>query len=210
METVMSDVTGRFKFGSAIAGAVIGFEAGLFGVLDLACVLWPKSDLCGLPAVFTAASLGAVAGGALGWRIAPSLGPLMSALERTVRAGTVAGSAFLFTTAALTGLWTAFLLDGHRDYQNWYWGLMLPLLVGQSALFGHLAPKRAWLWGAAPLFGQWLWQVMAHGDQIGIGNLGPFAHLVVLGQYALTAIPCVIAAETAAHVSRRPSADAKT
>jgi len=210
METVMSNVTAQFKFASAVAGAFVGLEAGILGVVHLACALWPESDLCGLPAGLTAASLGAIAGGALGWRIAPALGPLVIAFNRKAREDSRTGDAIRFAIAALVGLWFAVLLDGHRDYQNWYWGLIMPTLVVQCAVFGYLVPKRAWLWSAAPLFGQWLWQIIVHGDQIGIGNLGPFAHLVVLGQHALTAIPCVLAAEIAAYVSRRRSAAAKS
>jgi len=52
-----------------------------------------------------------------------------------------------------------------------------------------------------PLAAQWVWDVP--GSSVGTGNMGPFAHLVVLVMYALSAIPSIIAAEIAAYVSRR-------
>jgi len=209
----VSNVTGQFRFGSAVGGAVVGFEAGLFGVSELACgVLWPQSDLCGLPAVITAASLGTIAGGAIGWRIAPGIRPLVIGFNQLQVEDSRTGDAVRFALAALAGLSTTLLLDARSSglLRESYWTLIIPLFCILSATIGYSAPKRAWIAGVAPLFGQWLWQIIAHGDQIGIGNLGPFAHVVVLGQYALAAIPGVIAAEIAAYVSRRRSAAGKT
>ena len=92
----MSNVTAQFKFGSAVAGAFVGLEAGILGVVYLACALWPESDLCGLPAGLTAASLGAIAGGALGWRAAPRLRPLVIAFNQKSLEDSRTGDAIRF------------------------------------------------------------------------------------------------------------------
>jgi len=57
------------------------------------------------------------------------------------------------------------------------------------AVLGYISPSKAWIRGLLPWAAQWVWDV-------------PFAHVVVLVMYVLSAIPSVIAAESAAYVSR--------
>lgn len=201
----MSNVTVRFKFGSALVGAVIGLEAGLYGVGELACgVLWPESKMCGLPAVFFGGSLGAIAGTVAGALIANRFGANLIAFGQR---DTWIRNALLFAFAAFAGVWYISLLEGKGEsFQLWYWLTIMPALCSVSAAIGYYAPRHAWRWGVAPLLGQWLWVVFEQRSQIGIGNLGPFAHVVVFAQYALSAIPCVIAAEIGAYLSHARSA----
>jgi hypothetical protein len=112
----------------------------------------------------------------------------------------------LFCVAALIGVlaivlvtWNTGLLEAFRF---WYWLVAIPALCIVSAALGYWVPNHAWRWGVAPLFGQWLWELFS-GSQIGAGNLGPFAHVIVVAMYALTAVPCVIAAEAAAYFGRK-------
>ena len=62
------------KIGSSLLGAMIGLVLSYFaGVLVTCGLLFPESNLCGLPAVFTAVPLGIVAGAIAGWLIARRL-----------------------------------------------------------------------------------------------------------------------------------------
>ena len=87
-------------------------------------------------------------------------------------------------------------------YRIWYWLVAIPGLCIVSASLGYVSPRKAWIWGLAPLAAQWLWEVLG-STTVGTGNLGPFAHVVVLATYALSAIPGIIVAEIAAYVSKR-------
>jgi hypothetical protein len=209
MELVMSDVTGLFKSAGALVGATLGVQAGTYGVGVLACgVLWPESNMCGLPAVFTGAAIGGIAGVMAGWLIAHRYGANLIAFSRR---DTWMRNTLLFAFLAFAGIWQFAATEGTgASFRLWYWLLTIPCLAAISAAFGYYAPRHAWLWGAAPLLGQWLWVLVGQGPQIGAGNLGPFAHVVVFGQYALSAIPGVIAAEVAAYSSRSRSATART
>jgi len=88
-----------------------------------------------------------------------------------------------------------------EPFRFWYWLVATPALCIVSAALGYRSPRRAWIWGLLPLAAQWLWDLP--GSSVGAGNMGPFAHVVVLIMYVLSAIPSVIAAESAAYVSRR-------
>jgi hypothetical protein len=150
--------------------------------------------------------LAAIACVAIGWLIARRFKPQVTAF---VGQDSWMRSILLFVLAMNVGVSLISILEQHGgSFRFWYWLAIFPWLCVMAAAFGAWVPRRAWRWGVAPLLGQWLWEVAVHGDQIGIGNLGPFAHLVVFGQYALTAIPCVIAAEVAASWSRTRSASA--
>jgi hypothetical protein len=204
METVMRDVTGPFRFAGALVGATLGVQAGTYGVGALACgVLWPEANICGLPAVFTGSALGGIAGAAAGWLIAHRWGSNLIAFSRQ---DTWMRNALLFAFLAFVGIWQLAAFEGTgQSFRLWYWLLTMPCLCVMSAAFAYHVPRQVWLWGVAPLLGQWLWVLVGQGAQIGAGNLGPFAHVVVFGQYALSAIPCVIAAEIAAYWSRSRS-----
>jgi len=59
------------KIVAAILGALVGLSAFYYGAAYTACfVLWPQSNLCGLPAALFAAPLGAIVGAVGGWLIA--------------------------------------------------------------------------------------------------------------------------------------------
>lgn len=121
---------------------------------------------------------------------------------------------FYVGTAALAGIvaivlvgWgTGCRMDGctteeTEAFRFWYWLAATPALCIVAAVLGYRSPRKAWVWGLLPLAAQWVWDVP--GSSVGTGNMGPFAHVVVLVMYALSAIPSIIAAEIAAHVSRR-------
>jgi hypothetical protein len=62
------------KIGIALLGAIVGMVVSYFAGASAACgLLWPESNLCGLPAVFVALPLGIVAGAIVGWLIARRL-----------------------------------------------------------------------------------------------------------------------------------------
>jgi len=113
----------------------------------------------------------------------------------------------LFIGMALAGVLAIALVAWNTDslaaFRAWYWLAAIPAICIMSAVLGYRIPRHAWRWGVAPLLGQWLWEVLASGAQIGTGNLGPFAQVVVFVAYALTAIPCIAAAEIGAFLSRR-------
>lgn len=115
----------------------------------------------------------------------------------------------LFCVAALIGVLAIVLVTWNTGpleaFRFWYWLVAIPALCIVSAALGYWVPNHAWRWGVAPLFGQGLWELFASGSQIGAGNLGPFAHVIVFVMYALTAVPCVIAAEAAAYFGRKPA-----
>ena len=96
----------------------------------------------------------------------------------------------------------------HDSFRFWYWLVAIPALCIMSGILGYLSPSKAWIWGLTPLAAQWAWEAV--GSSIGTGNLGPFAHVVVLVQYTLSAIPGVLVAEIGAHISRRKSTTAAT
>jgi len=187
----------RFKIGSSVVGVI----AGLYTAAPVACsVLSPQSPACGWPTVLSATALGGVAGAAAGWLIAYRYGPRLITFGHD---DTWVRRLVLFALAALVGVWFSAVLEGKGEaYRAWYWLAVFPSLCAASAGLGTWRPTHAWRWGLAPPFGQWLWEIIAHGDQIGIGNLGLFAHVVVFAEYALSAIPCVIAAEIGAYWSR--------
>ncbi len=193
------------KIAGALIGAIYGGACGYYASATLACsVLWPQSNLCGLPAMFIGAPLGAVAGAAAVLLVAHRFGPRLIVL---CRGDSWMRTTLLFALAAQVGISAISLLDWHGEtFRLCYWLMVIPWLCAFSAITGYWVPRHAWRWGVAPLLGQWLWEIVAHGDQIGIGNLGPFAHVVVFAQYALSAIPCVIAAEVAACLSHARSA----
>ena len=59
------------KVGSALLGAHIGLQLAYFPSALVACsLLWPNSNLCGLPAVFVAFPIGIIGGAIAGWMIA--------------------------------------------------------------------------------------------------------------------------------------------
>jgi hypothetical protein len=113
----------------------------------------------------------------------------------------------LFIGMALVGALAIVLVvwatDSTTAFRAWYWLAAIPALCILSAVLGYRIPRHAWRWGVAPLLGQWLWEVLPSGTQIGMGNLGPFAQMVVFAEYALTAVLCIAAAEIAAYLSRR-------
>lgn len=110
------------------------------------------------------------------------------------------GMALVGALAIVLVVWTT---DSTAAFRAWYWLAAIPALCILSAVLGYWVPRHAWRWGVAPLLGQWLWEVLPSGTQIGMGNLGPFAHMVVFAEYALTAVLCIAAAEIAAFLSRR-------
>jgi hypothetical protein len=126
----------------------------------------------------------------------------------------------LLGAAALAGIAALVLVERHTGcssssckmagsleaFRFWYWLVAIPALCIMSGIFGYLSPGKAWIWGLTPLAAQWAWEVL--GSSIGTGNLG--AHVVVLVQHALSAIPGVIVAEIGAYVSRRKSTTAAT
>jgi hypothetical protein len=119
-------------------------------------------------------------------------------------------NALSFCLAAVAGITSIALVAWGAGtslpvFRFWYWLAAMPALCTLSAVLGYLVPTHAYRWGLAPILGQLLWQYYAEGSQIGVGNLGPFAHVVVLLTYALTAIPCVATAEIAAYLSRSRS-----
>jgi hypothetical protein len=135
-------------------------------------------------------------------------------MTTTVRSGMRFTKVFYLATAALAGIvaivlvrrGTACTVDvcttaSLEAFRVWYWLAAIPALCIVSAALGYLSPSKAWIWGLVPLAAQWVWDVP--GSSVGTGNMGPFAHLVVLAMYALSAIPTIIAAEIAAHVSNR-------
>ena len=123
----------------------------------------------------------------------------------------------LLAAAALAGIATFILVERHTGcfsiscatagsleaFRLWYWLAAIPVLCIMSGILGYLSPGKAWIWGLTPLLAQWAWEVP--GSSIGTGNLGPFAHVVVLMQYALSAIPGAVVAEIGAYLSRRAS-----
>jgi hypothetical protein len=114
---------------------------------------------------------------------------------------------FLFVLALLAGILSVALVawgtgSNISAFRFWYWLVAVPGLCIGTAVLGYLVPTHAYRWGLAPILGQWLWQYYAEGSQIGFGNLGPFAHVVVFLSYALTAIPCIATAGIAAYLSR--------
>ncbi|MEJ0075535.1 MAG: hypothetical protein WDO17_08820 [Alphaproteobacteria bacterium] len=205
----MSNVSVQFKFASALVGALSGYQAGLYGFNDLACgVLWPASNLCSTPTVLAVVALGAIAGAVAGWHIANRFGANLIAFSRR---DTWTRDVLVLAFAAAIGSWYMALLEGKgASFQSWYWLVVMPGMCAVAAGLGFQFPRHAWRWGAALLFGQWIWVIFTQGSQIGIGNLGPFAHVVVFAQYALSAIPCIIAAEIAAYWSRSRSAAAQS
>ena len=116
-------------------------------------------------------------------------------------AAALAGIAVLVLARRITGcgfdVCTTASLEAFRF---WYWLAAIPALCVVAAVLGSLSPGKAWIWGLVPLAAQWIWDVA--GSSVGTGNLGPFAHVVVVVMYTLSAIPGVIAAEIAAYVSR--------
>jgi hypothetical protein len=116
-------------------------------------------------------------------------------------------NALLFIGTALVGAVAIALVVWNTGspaaFRAWYWLAAIPALCIVSAVLGYWIPRHAWRWGMAPLLGQWLWEILASGTQIGTGSLGPFAHVVVFVGYALTAVLCIVAAEIAAFLSRR-------
>jgi hypothetical protein len=121
----------------------------------------------------------------------------------TLGAGALAGVVALVLVRRNTGctLDVCKTAGSLEAFQFWYWLAATPALCIVSAVLGYLSPSKAWIWGLVPLAAQWVWEVP--GSSVGTGNLGPFAHVVVLAMYALSAIPSVIAAEIAAFLSRR-------
>src|SRR6267142_3139431 len=81
------------------------------------------------------------------------------------------------------------MAGAHEAFRFWYWLVAIPALCIMSGLLGYLSPGKAWIWGLTPLAAQWVWEEL--GSSIGTGNLGPFAHVVVLVAYALSTIPGV-------------------
>jgi len=60
------------KFLAALAGALIGFVAGYFIGVSVACDwLYPTSNLCGIYGVFLTGPIGLVAGAIGGWMLSP-------------------------------------------------------------------------------------------------------------------------------------------
>jgi hypothetical protein len=195
------------RIASALLGAIVGLQLIYWATASIACgLLWPQSNICGLPAVFLAAPFGVVAGLAaaflVGYRFAPDLAAFAS---RDSRARTM----LAFALAVMTSLWTVGIPEWRGEsFRLTYWLVTIPSLCMVSAGLGYWIPRHAWRWGVAPLLGQWLWEILVEGSQIGSGNLGPFAHVVVFVSYALAAIPCIIAAEIGARQAARSNDNA--
>jgi len=116
-----------------------------------------------------------------------------------------------FALAALAGLLAIIVVEHSTGsieaFRLWYWLAAMPALCIVSAILGYANPHHAWRWGVIPLLAQWLWQLYGEESQIGTGNLGPFAHVVIFAMYVLAAVPCVLAAEIAAYFARKHRAD---
>src|SRR5262245_6593568 len=115
-------------------------------------------------------------------------------------------SVITFCLAAVVGVLAivavSSIAPGGELFRFWYWVVATPLLCLGAAALGYWFPKRAWLWGVAPLFGQWLWHYIGF-PETGSGNLGPFAHIVVFIEYALTAVLTIAAAVAGTRLSPR-------
>jgi hypothetical protein len=195
------------RVASAFLGAIVGLQLSYWATASIACgLLGPQSNICGLPAVFLAAPFGVVAGlGAaflIGYRFAPDLAAF-------ARRDSFARTTLAFALAAMMGLSTVAIPEWRGEsFRLTYWLVTIPSLCTAAAGLGYWIPRHAWRWGVAPLLGQWLWEILVEGSQIGTGNLGPFAHLVVFVSYALAAIPCIIAAEIGARQATRSNDNA--
>jgi hypothetical protein len=135
-------------------------------------------------------------------------------MTTTVHAGMRFAKMLYLVAAALAGIVALDLVERNAGctidvcktasleaFRFWYWLAAVPALCIVSGVLGYLSPSKAWIWGLAPMAAQWVWEVP--GSSVGNGNLGPFAYVVVLIGYALSAIPSIIVAEIAASVSRR-------